>query len=275
MSASSTRSGGSPRNGSSRSSGGNHGTPNASVDRLFVRRVRQRLQRLDVCGRSGRTQKAVPNCSGEATTNSSGTPSTVTPTARRSLCSTTATICGSPTNRATTGPGSDAAQTTVSASLESHHRRTSPATSPPRAVATPPTSSHAFLMVSPRRGRGSPSRASAPSSSASRFGPIPGTSRSRPAAAAARSSSAVRTSSARAISTERFAPRPRYRPRPTMSGDSSRSSSASSAIWPVSTSSRNRVSIDRPIPRSERTRPDRTSSSTGAAEPRIVSAARR
>ena len=60
-----------------------------------------------------------------------------------------------------------------------------------------------------------------------------------------------------------------------MSGDSSRSSSASSAIWPVSTSSRSFVSIERPIPRSERTRPDRTSSSTEAADPRIVSAARR
>ena len=44
---------------------------------------------------------------------------------------------------------------------------------------------------------------------ASVFGPIPGTVRSRPAAAASRSSSAVRTSSARASSTERFAPSPR------------------------------------------------------------------
>jgi hypothetical protein len=54
-----------------------------------------------------------------------------------------------------------------------------------------------------------PSRASASSSWASRLGPIPGTVRSRPAAAASRSSPAVLTPSARAISSERAAPSPR------------------------------------------------------------------
>ena len=62
--------------------------------------------------------------------------------------------------------------------------------------------------MSPRLGRGSASRASASRRRASVFGPIPGTVRSRPAAAASRSSSAVLTSSARASSTERFALEP-------------------------------------------------------------------
>src|SRR4051794_36698664 len=44
---------------------------------------------------------------------------------------------------------------------------------------------------------------------------------------------------------------------------------------PVSTSSRSRASMPLPIPRSARTRPDRTSSLTGTDAPRIVSAARR
>ena len=44
---------------------------------------------------------------------------------------------------------------------------------------------------------------------------------------------------------------------------------------PVSTSSRRRVSIADPIPRSSRTRPVRTSSATGAGVARISSAARR
>ena len=111
-------------------------------------------------------------------------------------------------------------------------------------AAIPPTSSRARRAGGPRGGRGSPSRASASRICASIFGPTPGTSRSRPAAAASRNSSGVRTPSARAISTERLALRARgsarARPGP---GASSRSSSASSAISPVSTSSRSRASI--------------------------------
>lgn len=72
-----------------------------------------------------------------------------------------------------------------------------------------PISSRARFSVSPGCGGGSPSRASASSICASRLGPIPGTARSRPSAAAARSSSAVVTPSARATSTERRAPSPR------------------------------------------------------------------
>ena len=118
----------------------------------------------------------------------------------------TATIWGSAAKRASVEDGSGAAQTTASSSHESRQRRTSPAGSPSRASAMPPTSSRARSSRSPRRGRGSASRASASSSRASVFGPIPGTVCSRPAAAASRSSSGVRMPSARAISTERLAP---------------------------------------------------------------------
>jgi hypothetical protein len=71
------------------------------------------------------------------------------------------------------------------------------------------TSSHARLSSSPRGVRGSGSRASAARICASILGPMPGTLRRRPAAAASRSSSPVRTPSARAISTDRRALIPR------------------------------------------------------------------
>ena len=64
----------------------------------------------------------------------------------------------------------------------------------------PPTSSRARLSHRPRGERASVSRASADTICASVLGPMPGTSRRRPAAAASRSSSAVRMSSARAMS---------------------------------------------------------------------------
>ncbi len=97
---------------------------------------------------------AVPNRRGSATTSSTGTPSTVTPTACRSPCSTTATIWGSEPKRASTAAGSGAAQTTARRSQESRHLRTSPAASPSRAAATPATSSRARFSSSPWRGCG-------------------------------------------------------------------------------------------------------------------------
>ena len=60
-----------------------------------------------------------------------------------------------------------------------------------------------------------------------------------------------------------------------MPGASSRSSSVSSAISPVSTSSRSLASMLPPIPRRRRTCPARTSSATLTGAERIVSAARR
>ena len=178
-------------------------------DARLVRRVGSGSSAATKSGAPVARSSAVPYRSGAVTTSSTGMPSTVSPTARRSSCSIIATICGSEANRATTAAGSAAAHTTASRSHESRHRRTSPAASPPSSSAIPPTSSRAWLSSSPRGGRGSSSRASASSSCASSFGPTPGTSRSRPAAAAARNSSGVCTPSARAMSTDRLAVSPR------------------------------------------------------------------
>ena len=60
MSAGATSAGGSPRNASSRSSGGHHGRPSARVDGLLVGRVRQRLERRDVRGRARRPHERGP-----------------------------------------------------------------------------------------------------------------------------------------------------------------------------------------------------------------------
>ena len=60
MSSSPTRAGGSPRNGSSRSSGGHQGRSERAVDRLLVGRVRQRLERRDVGGRARRADERGP-----------------------------------------------------------------------------------------------------------------------------------------------------------------------------------------------------------------------
>ena len=120
-----------------------------------------------------------------------------------------ATICGSSANRAITGAGSGVAQTTASRSQESRQRRGSPAGSPPSASAMPATSSRAVVSRMLRGGRGSPGRASASRICSSSFGPTPGTSRRRPAAAASRNSSGVLTPSPRASSIERFAVSPR------------------------------------------------------------------
>ena len=60
MSSGSTRAGGSPRNGSSRSSGGHQGRSERAVDRLLVGRVRQRLERRDVRGRARRAHERGP-----------------------------------------------------------------------------------------------------------------------------------------------------------------------------------------------------------------------
>ena len=77
---------------------------------------------------------AVPNRSGAATTSSTGTPSTVRPTTRRSSADSSATICGSSTKRVNTGRGSAAAHTTARCSQSSRQRRGSPAIGPAECV---------------------------------------------------------------------------------------------------------------------------------------------
>ena len=80
----------------------------------------------------------MPRRAGSATTSSTGTPSTVTPSARRSPRSTTATICGRASNRSSTDRSP--ATTTASRSDASRQRRGSPAAIPPSASAIDSTS---------------------------------------------------------------------------------------------------------------------------------------
>ena len=104
MSRGSTSAGGSPRNGCLAQLRRAPRDAERAVDGLLVGRVRAaarapRRTRREPVARSS----AVPKRSGAATTSSTGTPSTVTPTARRSSRSITATIWGSAAKRAEQG----------------------------------------------------------------------------------------------------------------------------------------------------------------------------
>ena len=222
--------GGSPRNGCSRSSGGHQGIPSCAY----------RDSSSGAGGNSPRpatyacdpvpTTSSVPKRAGSATTSSTGTPSTVTPTARRSLRSSTDTIAGSASNASSTGPGRAAEDTTAKSNETSAQRRGSPATSPSTPAAISSSTSRARFKVRPFGGCGFPSRSSAARRRCSVCGPIPETDVSRPSRAATRNSSALETPSAFPISTIRFGLTPRKRPSPMSSGCTSRSSSSSSAM---------------------------------------------
>ena len=87
--------GGSPRNGCSRSSGGHQGIPSCAYrDSSSVAGGNSPRPATYACDPVPITS-SVPKRAGSATTSSTGTPSTVTPTARRSLRSSTDTIAGS------------------------------------------------------------------------------------------------------------------------------------------------------------------------------------
>ena len=82
--------GGSPRNGCSRSSGGHQGIPSCAYRASSSGAGGNSPRPATYAWRSGRDhQSSVPKRAGSATTSSTGTPSTVTPTARRSLRSST------------------------------------------------------------------------------------------------------------------------------------------------------------------------------------------
>ena len=180
------------------------------VDARLVRRVRERLERLDVGGRAGRAQQRGAEPLGRRDDeldrdaldgHADGAPLAPARAARRSGAARRSAPAAARARRA--------AATTASRSQASRQRRTSPAGSPPSAAAIADDELAREVQhqrpLRPRLG----SRASASRSCASSFGPTPGTLRSRPAAAASRSSSGVRTSSACAISIERRAVSPR------------------------------------------------------------------
>src|SRR6185437_13654263 len=213
---------------------------------------------------------AVPSRSGAVATSSTGTPSRLTPVSWPSI----ATISGSAAKRALTVSGLPVATTTASRSGWSTHRRTSPATTPPSASATASQSVRARSSMRPVRGRAG-GAASAAAIRSSVCGPTPGTVCRRPSAVAARSSATVRTPRAAPTATSRPGARPCIRPNAASSGEIVCRSSSSSAMWPVSTSSRMRRSSPGPTPRSSFARPARTRSAMGSGVLRTSSAPRR
>ena len=250
------------------------GRPSARVDTSASARPR-------AAARAPRRSRPSPSpagarcrsAAGSAATSSTGTPSTVTPSTRRSSRSRTATICGQrhePVERRPVADGDEhepvheLAPASQLAGRDAAQRRGDRA---PRAPAPGCGSGRAAAGCGPR--------ASAARSFASVVGPIPGASRSRPASAASRSSSAVRIPSARPSATSRCGRSPRKRPERDELGLDLALELRELRDPPVSTSSRSRRSIPGPIPRSSRTRPLRTSSATGAGVARMRSAARR
>ena len=229
---------------------------------------------VDVRRRPVARTSSVPKRSGSAATSSIGTPSTVTPTARRSVRSTTATICGRRANASSTAP--------VRRRDDDRERsqRVPPAARVARQLAVRARRDRADELA--RRGQQQPARRPRLAAAGERrrapcasvFGPMPGTPRSRPAAAAARNSSAVWTSRALADLEHPLRPEPDSGPSPISSGAQLALELVQLGDPPVSTSSRSRASIParsraaRAPGRPARARPP-------AAAPRIVSAPRR
>ena len=105
---------------------------------------------------------------------------------------------------------------------------------------------------------------------------MPGTSRSRPAAAAARNSSGVRTPSARAISTDRFVRQPEVAAEADEPGHELALELAQLGDLPgLDQLAQPRLDPGPDAAQLAATRPERTSSAIGTGAARIVSAARR
>ena len=125
---SSTSAGGSPRNGSSRSSGGHHGSAERAVDGRLVGRVGQRLERRDVRRRAGRAHERGPEAL--AARRRRARPARPRPSRRPRAARPARSPRRSAAARRSApapAPGPRAAQTTASRSHESRQRRTSPA----------------------------------------------------------------------------------------------------------------------------------------------------
>ena len=181
---------------------------------------------------------AVPKRSGSAATSSIGTPSTVTPTARARG---SATICGSSANRSSRRRRRAHDGEPLGRVAPAPRRRRP--TSPSSAAAIPPASSRARPSTRPRAARGAALAASASSSCASIFGPMPGTSAAGP------------PPRPRAAPRRRDAERPRDLDRPLRAPEAEVAAEADDARRqlalelgqlgdsPVSTSSRSRASM--------------------------------
>ena len=177
VASSSTSAGGSPRNGSSRSSGGHHGHAERR-GRRPPRRARRAAARARAtyAGRAGRAHERGPEALAARRRRARpARPRPSRPTARRSLLLDHRDDLRQrgearehrPRVRRRRRPPRAARTSRASAARRRRPRRRARA-------AMPPTSSRARLSSSPRCGRGSASRASASSSRASVFGPMPG-----------------------------------------------------------------------------------------------------
>ena len=276
MSPSSTSGGGSPRNGSSRSSGGQNGIPSAAYTPSSSGASGNGSSASTYAREPVARTSSVPNRSGSATTSSTGTPSTVTPTARRSDRSTIATICGSRSKCSSTGsaigPGAHDSELLVhvapapriAGDLAAESLR-DPLEQSARLVEEHPATRPRPLRL---RQRGKQLRLGLRPDPRHLCQPPLGGRR----AELVHRPHAQRTRRSRSRASARS---PSNRPNPTSSGATSLSSSSSSAIRPVSTSSSRRASMPGPIPRNSRARPARTRSAIGAFVSRIISAARR
>ena len=249
------------------------GEAERGVEGGLVGRGGQRAERVQVLARARSRGRAPCRAqSGGATTSAIGMPSAVTPVSASSI----ATISGSAAKRSRAADGSSDATTTASCVGSSTQRRASPAT-----CAAERRGDLAGRGRGPAAAgsRGAPARCACSSAAtilASRLRPDPG--HLAEAALARRRGAARRQSRSRARRRSRAPaghPNPSRRPSATSSSGVDRRSSVSSAISPVSTSSRSRASMPRPMPRSSRTRPCRTSEATGTGAARTSSAARR
>ena len=183
-------------------------------------------------------------------------------------------IWGSLAKRARTSSGRSVATTTARRSGRSIHRRGSPATTPPRSSATEVQSARARFSIEP----GAPTRLGR----CERRDDLrlraraDTTNLAQPALGSGRPKLSDRPDAERCADVdEAFAANPCNVTNAASSGETLLRSSSSSAIRPVSTSSRNRASIPRPMPRRLRTRRSRTRSNTLSGVVRTSCAPRR
>ena len=249
--------------------------PSSRVHAFLVRRLGQRLERVDVRRSAGPPHRAP--CRSRRAPEGRASPARPRRSPRAQS--------GRPVRRPSRSAGAGRTRRGPRRVVRSGRRPRGRTRDPPSGAGPRPSPHRAprrsrrrdlerRAAVRPRRGRSvSESRRSRIRRSVA--GPMPGTRCNEPSRAIRRKSSGVSAPRAAAMSSIRFGAMPSRRPSPTSSGRALLRSSSSSAIEPVSASSRSRAEIPGPIPRNSRSRPSRTSAMIGALVSRIVAAARR
>ena len=274
---SSTSAGGAPSYGASRSSGGRYGTAERAKSAVLVGRVRQRAERRDVARCRSRARARCRSGRAARRPSSTGTPSTVTPSARARSRSTTRDDLGQRREavehvrraRRRHDDGERSRQVAPAPRVAGRDRRRAPS-------AIPSASASARFRISPRRGvgRGSVERGAAIFASVA--GPMPGTlaepSGRRRLAQLGRSADAERPAELDHALRRRGRPAARARRAPAAPRPRARRSPRPPGLDELAQPRLDR----RPDRRAARAPvPCRTSSATGAGVARISSAARR